>query len=176
MGENIVKSISRVTLILIASMVTVASHTQALRQDLLIPRQPQLQVDNSNAQRTWKQFYESFRTAVRRRDKLSLRTMMVSDFLLNSEPRENEKSSIDTAFHLLDEKQGLGWRRLDRSLAQGVGLAKGYRTYGSDEFLDRPHMVSPTNSLSESYNGWSAVFAYGRDERWYWVGFLRFIQ
>jgi hypothetical protein len=126
------------------------------------------------AQRKWKGFYRKFLSAVRRRDKVTLRKMMVSDFLLNSSYQENSRDYRSTAFQLLTENRNRGWRRLDRILAKGVGYAKGYRTYGGEEYLDRPHYVSPSNSLSESYDGWSAVFAYGKDKKWHWVGFLMF--
>ena len=101
---------------------------------------------------------------------------MVSDFLVNSESQQNSRDYRSTLFQLLDRHKSRGWRRLDRALARGVGYAKGYRTYGSDEFLDRPHYVSPAYAISEKYDGWSAVFAYGKDKKWYWVGFLVFIE
>ena len=128
------------------------------------------------AKRKWKSFYREFLAAVRKRDKVALKKMMISDFLINSHYREEGENYREKAFQVLGEKRNRGWLHLDKALAKGVGNAKGYRTYGGDEYLDRPHYVSPPNSLSESYGGWSAVFAYGKDKKWHWVGFLMFTE
>jgi hypothetical protein len=122
----------------------------------------------------WKSFYLRFLAAVHKRNKVALKRMMVADFLLNSEYQEVSHNYREKAFQLLEEHRSRGWRRLERALARGIGHARDYRTYGSDEYLDRPHYVSPPNSLAESYDGWSAVFAYGKDQNWHWVGFLMF--
>jgi hypothetical protein len=108
------------------------------------------------AQQDWVSFWAAFRNAVRRRDRITLRTMMPSRFLWGT----NDYESQDQVFQDLDKKNGKLWRQLQ------IAVARGAR-----------HCKPPYCNLTQrpAYHTWlplEALFELSTDGRWQWTGVL----
>ncbi|HKC65181.1 MAG TPA: hypothetical protein VKB86_16180, partial [Pyrinomonadaceae bacterium] len=74
------------------------------------------------ADRAWFPFFKRLRTAVKRRDRASLKEMMIPEFFytLGHHIRSQVYDSREDAFKYWDEPYNPGWKELDRTLAKGA--------------------------------------------------------
>ncbi|MGH9882262.1 MAG: hypothetical protein ACRD6N_12570, partial [Pyrinomonadaceae bacterium] len=118
------------------------------------------------ADQAWKGFYPNFLRAVKRRDRTTLRTMMVPQFWYSF----GGNTDRDEAFEYYDKPYVRGWTALERILAKGVTkTAMGESLIDGSPVLSR---VAPPAAKRRSYTDWRAYFEYGKDGRWLWTGFI----
>jgi hypothetical protein len=109
---------------------------------------------SSNQATDWNTFWTNFRAAVRRRDRRTLKTMMIRDFewSFGLYPPGDHR---DTLFRSLDRYHN--WTTLDRVLTQGTV----------------PHFENGKEfrvaRLDPAYGAWRAGFERGSDGRWRWT-------
>lgn len=124
-----------------------------------IPVAPRGQAGTSAQNGNWDEFWNAFRTAVQKRDRVALKAMMPSTLEYCSDNVPPSK-----AIQYLDGSKGQGWQLLNRAIAGGTAP---YRRPG----LRVQARVAPSNGGSDSYGGWWAVFEL-RNGRWLWTSFV----
>jgi len=137
---------------------------------LLVPQQIPAQTfgtdDKAAAEQAWKSFYPKFLNAVKRRDRATLRTMMVPQFWYSF----GGNTDRDEAFEYYDNPHVRGWTALERILAKGTT-----KTASGDSLIDGSPVLSrvaPPAAAKRRYTNWRAYFEYGKDGRWLWTGFI----
>ncbi|MFL6337160.1 MAG: hypothetical protein ACJ754_27995 [Pyrinomonadaceae bacterium] len=137
------------------------------------PRARAAATRTAEADRAWPSFYATFRGAVRRRDRGTLRRMMAADFDYAYGGDDNgDGDSRDEAFRYWDEGRGRGWKVLERLLLGGAVPGKGL--LGSHN--GTPNRVAPP-AINKRVNvvrgriAWYAIFEFREDRRWYCVIF-----
>ena len=151
------------------------SKTLIMMVALLLAQHASAAPKNSAADRTWKPFIDSFRSAVKRRDREALRRMMSRDFyFLSSGGDDNgDRDTRDETFEYWDGARVGAWESLEKVLAQGTVPNKTLREPGNR----RPGRVAPpaADSRSARERGeveWYAVFEFRRG-RWYATAFAQ---
>jgi hypothetical protein len=126
---------------------------------MTIENQPSL-----NGDKDWNTFWQAFRTAVRSRDRKTLKAMMSTEFeyIFMDKPPGDPRNN---AFQYFDKYKK--WISLDKVLAQGVVYSQGYSKQSK-----RNTYVSPPAANAEEYYGYRALFELGADGRWRWVAFV----
>ena len=117
------------------------------------------------ADRAWKPFFTAFRTAVKKRDRTVLRTMMSSDFF--SSPGNDP--GIDAAFKYWDDAGGQGWRTFNRVLNQGTVPMAAWWDHGAKrKYISRvaPPAANIRRNIDHAVIDYYAFFEF-RDGRWY---------
>ena len=74
------------------------------------------------ADRAWPEFFKALRAAVSKRDRATLKGMMVRDFYFSGGGGHDNHNgdSRDEAFKFLDDPQVHGWQAFDKALAKGA--------------------------------------------------------
>ena len=123
------------------------------------------------AERAWPPFFTSLRTAVRKRDRITLRALMIPEFryTLGHHATDNR----DAAFEYWDQPYVRGWRALERALAQGT--VKAALWWGSDS--NTPSRIAPPaanvrRNILHDRVPWYAEFQFREDGKWHWVTFI----
>lgn len=117
------------------------------------------------ANRAWKPFFNAFRAAVRKRDRVALRKMMSDDFF--SSPGNDP--GIDAAFKDWDDPHVRGWETLNRVLRQGtVPVAAWWGEDADGKHIIRvaPPAANVRRNIDRALIDWYAFFEF-RDGRWY---------
>ena len=124
------------------------------------------------AQRAWKPFFTTFRRAVEKRDRETLRKMLPPDFHFSS--GHHKRLSSDAVFEYWDKQNGRGWVAFKRILALGtVPMA---RWWHEGKEPKRPSRVAPPaanrrSNIDSDDLAWYAIFEFRADGRWYCVIF-----
>lgn len=143
---------------------------------LLVPQATFAQ-RNTSAERGWKPFFLAFRAAVRKRDRVALREMMVNDFYFSGGGGDDNGDGDfrDDAFNFFSAARPDGWRAFDTTLAQGsVVTGKTWKQRAKEETVVR--VSPPAANAKRNVSGprpkvaWLAFFEY-RDGRWYCTSF-----
>src|SRR6266576_2160777 len=73
------------------------------------------------ADRAWPEFFKDFRAAVSKRDRATLKMMMVRDFFFSGGGGDDNQDGDmrDDALKYWDDPHVRGWRAFDRTLAKG---------------------------------------------------------
>jgi len=109
----------------------------------------------------WETFWETFSSAVQKRDRRTLKGMMSTSFQFAS-----EEMGPDQAFTFLDAQRGKAWIALNGVVAKG---AVPYKSPSSS----RPSRIAPPIAAKKpNYDSWRAIFELGKDGRWRWVAFV----
>jgi hypothetical protein len=117
------------------------------------------------AERAWKPFFTTFRTAVKKRDRAALRTMMSSDFF--SSPGNDP--GVDAAFKYWDDAIGQGWRAFNRVLTHGTVPMAGWWDHGAKrKYISRvaPPAANIRRNIDRELIDYYAFFEF-RNGRWY---------
>jgi hypothetical protein len=143
---------------------------------LLVPQVAYAQRDAS-AERAWKPFFVAFRAAVRKRDRVALREMMVTDFYFSGGGGDDNGDGDlrDDAFSYFSEYTN-GWKAFDEALAQGsVVIGATWKQTGVNrEYVTR--VSPPAANVKRNISGphpkvdWLAFFEF-RNGRWYCTSF-----
>lgn len=153
-GERSKKMINRLELLLVMlSVCTAGALPQVSR-----PR-AELVGATSAADDTWISFWEAFRTAVRKRDRVALRSMMTEDFQFYA-----DGASPDQAIKFFDTwDHGRDWIVLDKL------VSKGTEPYRSPDPHDKgPSRIAPAGH-SRNKAGRVVIFNFGNKGRWRWT-------
>ena len=121
--------------------------------------------DKIAAQRAWKPFFTSFRTAVKKRDRTALRKMMSVDFFSSG----GNSEGADAAFQFWDDPQVRGWETFDEVLSRGtVPMAAWWDAGGKRRYIGRvaPPAANIRRNVKRGVIHWYAIFEF-RDSRWY---------
>jgi hypothetical protein len=127
------------------------------------------------ADRTWPSYFKRLRMAVKRRDRATLKTLMVPDFHYSyGHHASNQTEDFrEQAFKYWDEPVNDGWRALERTLANGaVPMAEWWR---EGRRQAPPSRVSPPaanirRNLDRYLVSHIAVFEF-ENGRWYFTDF-----
>lgn len=113
----------------------------------------------ASADDTWISFWEAFRTAVRKRDRVALRRMMTEDFQFYA-----DGASPDQAIKFFDTwDHGRDWTVLDKL------VLKGTEPYRSPNPQDKgPSRIAPVGH-SRNKAGRVVIFNFGNKGRWRWT-------
>ncbi|HZE71293.1 MAG TPA: hypothetical protein VE135_17425 [Pyrinomonadaceae bacterium] len=130
---------------------------------------------NVSAERAWKPFFSAFRTAVKKRDRASLKQMMVPDFYFSAGGGDDsgDGDSRDEAFQFFSEPYTHGWKAFDKALAQGsVPIASWWDHGAKREYASRisPPAANIRTNIDRARVAWLAIFEF-RDGRWYCTSF-----
>jgi hypothetical protein len=122
-----------------------------------VVRLPQRSVAPSTPANDWDSFWTTFRSAVKRRDRAALKTMMIRDFewSFGLYPPGDHR---DTLFRSLDRYHN--WTTLDQVLAKGV----------STRFENGKELRIAR--ASGNFGAWRAGFERDSDGRWRWIFFV----
>ena len=96
------------------------------------------------ADRTWPSYFNRLRAAVKRRDRATLKAMMLPAFHYSNghHARNQNEDFREQAFRYWDEQVNDGWRALNRTLAKGaVPMAAWWRSGNKQK--SPPSRVSP---------------------------------
>jgi len=121
--------------------------------------------ENLAAQRAWKPFFASFRTAIKKRDRVALRAMLSTDFFSSG----GNSEGAEAAFQFWDDPQVRGWDAFHRVLAQGtVPKAAWWDSGGKSKYIGRvaPPAANIRRNIKREAVHWYAIFEF-RDGRWY---------
>jgi hypothetical protein len=127
-----------------------------------------------DAEKAWPEFFASFRAAVRKRNRATLKKMMIPEFLYTLGHHTSDRR--DEAFSYWDEPNVRGWKALDRVLAQGAVKASARWDPPGEE--KRPRRIAPPaanvqRNLMHGKIDWYAEFVFRKDGKWYWVTFIQ---
>lgn len=143
---------------------------------LLVPQVAFAQREAS-AERAWKPFFVAFRAAVRKRDRLALKEMMVTDFYFSGGDGDDNGDGDfrDDAFKFFSDARLNGWRAFDRALEQGsVVIGPAWNQGANHEYVTRvsPPAANVKRNISDPRPkvAWLAFFEF-RDGRWYCTSF-----
>jgi hypothetical protein len=117
------------------------------------------------AERAWKPFFTTFRSAVKKRDRVALRKMMSADFFSSG----GNDSGPEAAFKFWDDSHVRGWKAFNKVLNQGtVPMAAWWDSGRKRKYISR--VCPPAANLRKNIEGvaidWYAIFEF-RDGRWY---------
>jgi len=115
--------------------------------------------------RAWKPFFAAFRTAVKKRDRVALRTMMSSDFF--SSP--GNSSGIDAAFQYWDDPHIRGWQAFNWVLNLGTVPMAAWWDHGAKrKYITRiaPPAANVRRNIDRARIDWYAFFEF-REGHWY---------
>ncbi len=120
------------------------------------------------AERAWPSFFAAFRSAVKRRDRASLRKMLAPDLLFSL--GHHRSDHLDDAFKFWDANNRRGWKAFNRILAQGA--VPQARWWHNGENPQRPSRVVPAAAnrrinIDRERVSWYAIFVFREDGRWY---------
>ena len=127
----------------------------------------------SRANRAWKPFFASFRSAVKNRNKAALTKMMSRDFYyLSSGGDENDNNDTrDEAFQYWETANVGSWQTLEDILDKGTAPNTVLREPGNlHPSKIAPPLANNRRAIESRSFDWYAVFEY-RAGRWYWVAF-----
>jgi hypothetical protein len=139
---------------------------------LLVPQATFAQ-RNASAERAWTPFFVAFRAAVRKRDRVALREMMVADFYFSGGGGDDngDDDFRDDAFTFFSDARLDAWRAFDRAFAQGsVVIGPTWNRGANREYVTR--VSPPAADVKRNISGprpkvaWLAFFEF-RDGRWY---------
>ena len=124
------------------------------------------------ADKAWPAFFASFRAAVRKRDRKSLRSMLAPDLLFSLGHHRGDH--LEEAFEFWDAGNARGWKAFDRILKQGTAPEAAWWNNGAE--ANRPSRVAPAaanqrSNIDRGRIGWYAIFEFREDGRWYCVIF-----
>jgi hypothetical protein len=147
-----------------------ASRITVLLLILLAPHIVTAQKDDA-AERAWEPFFNSFRAAVKSRDRKALKKMMTRDFYFSAGGGDDDHDgdTRDEAFEFWDDKHVRGWEALDRILAQGtVPMASWWDGGRKRKFASRvaPPAANVRRNMKRAGVEWYAVFEF-RGGQWY---------
>ena len=98
----------------------------------------------SAAQQSWMPFFKTFRQAVARRDRATLRKMLPPDFHWSS--GHHRRVSEEAVFGYWDQRNGSGWKAFNRILSQGTVVMA--RWWNNGQPPERPSRVAPETGPS----------------------------
>ena len=126
------------------------------------------------ARRAWRPFFKVFRVAVAKRDRKTLRKMLLPDFHYSS--GHHRQPSIDAAFAYWDQQNGRGWIAFKRTLAAGsVPMARWWNNGKRPQWPSRvaPPAANRRINIGRDRVDWYAIFEFRPDGHWYCVIFKR---
>jgi hypothetical protein len=144
---------------------------------LLLVLTPQARVSRETvaAKRAWPSFIAEFHRAVKKRDRVSLKKMMLPDFDFSEAggDGDGDGDTRDEAFQFWDETETGAWDAFDKILSRGAVPMSSWWDGGRKR--ETPGRVSPpaTNkrrNITSGHIEWYAVFEF-RGGRWYCVIF-----
>ena len=125
------------------------------------------------AAKAWPSFFQSFRAAVSKRDRVALKEMMVRDFFFSGGGGDDNHNddSRDEAFKFLDDPNVKGWQAFDKALAKGAAPSTPNAAANGKKYLTRvaPPAARNTTNLATA-PPWIAYFEF-RDGKWYCTSF-----
>jgi hypothetical protein len=135
---------------------------------VLLPQQVSAQT-KAAADRAWPSFFVAFRSAVRKKDRVALRKMMVSDFYFSGGGGDdnNDGDWRDDAFEFWDDPLNRGWEALDKTLRWGsVAAARWWADGGKPKYPGRvsPPAANVKRNVDRASFDWLAFFEF-RDGR-----------
>ena len=117
----------------------------------------------------WPRFIRRFRAALRQRDKVALRSMMIPDFLFTGKLHEDAPPDIRVhSLSLLDESHGRSWHHLDRILRHGTRYSRDRAPTEGFDFI----RFAPPWATEPGYVDEAASFEFGPEGEWYWTGYF----
>jgi hypothetical protein len=123
-----------------------------------------------SAEEAWPSFLRALKSAVQRRDRADVMSLMSRDFVYSccDNYDENRNGDLrDEALHFWDERTVRGWTALSAVLAKGAVAAKS-RNY--DGRVSVPRKVAPPAARRPNYKNWTAEFEF-RNGDWRLVRF-----
>lgn len=132
---------------------------------------PRTRTLDIKADRAWPRFFTSLRAAVRKRDRVALKEMMIPEFFytLGHHATDNR----DAAFDYWDQPNVRGWQALDRVLTQGTAKAAAWWSSGRNtQSRIAPPAANLRPNILRGRIPWYAEFEFRVDGKWYWVTFI----
>jgi len=128
-----------------------------------------------SAGRAWKPFFASFRAALKKRDRESLKKMLTRDFYFSAGGGDDngDGDSRDEAFQFCDQPYTQGWRAFDKALVQGsVPIAAWWDQGAKRKYVSRisPPAANIRRNIDGARIAWLAIFEF-RDGHWYCTSF-----
>ncbi len=131
-----------------------------------------LSLMDAAAECAWKPFFSKFRIAVRKRDRETLKKMMVPGFLYSLGGGADccDGDNRDEAFQFWDNPNVRGWEAFDRILSEGAVPQAAWWSNG--EKKARPSRVAPAaanirRNIKRDRIQWYAIFEFHEDGQWY---------
>jgi hypothetical protein len=147
--------------VVIILLVTVLAPGVSNAQRVSVPRKI------AAAERAWKVFFPRFRTAVRRRDRVALRQMMIPEFLYSF----GGNLDRDEALEAWDRSDSRAWQAFARVLAKGaISSRRAMQRIPENPVLSR---IAPPAARKRGYTAWRATFEYGEDGQWRCIAFVQ---
>jgi hypothetical protein len=112
-------------------------------------------------QQDWDSFWQAFRAAVQKRDRVALRAMMSPNF-----EYEFEQVSPNKALQQLGYRNSQGWSALDNVLSKGAVEYTPPKQWG----MKGPVRIAPPAAAGANYTNYRAIFE-KTNGRWRWIGF-----
>src|ERR1700686_961703 len=145
---------------------TVYTQTHRLRDSLF---------ENSVvADRKWSPFFKQLRAAVRRRDRVRLKQMMIPKFhyTLGHHARNQKEDFREEAFKYWDDPLNDGWRALNRTLAKGAVPMAAWWRKGNKQESPPTRVAPPAANIRRIIDRYLvshiALFEF-RNGRWYFT-------
>lgn len=161
---------SQIPILILALIIPQVSYAQTHK-----PRDLEFQ-KSAAADRAWFPFFRKLRAAVQRRDRPTLKQMMIPEFhyTLGHHPRSQQSDRREDAFKYWDDPQINGWKALEKTLANGaVPMAAWWRSGRKDKIP--PGRVAPPaanirRNIDRELIPWIAQFEF-HDGDWYFTSF-----
>ena len=126
--------------------------------------------NNVAAERAWKPFFAAFRVAVKKRDRVALKKMMVEDFFTSGGIGDDNQDgdSRDETFEFWDESHTRGWEAFGKVLSQGTAAMAAWWDHGEKrKYVSRvaPPAANIRRNIKRALIDWYAIFEF-REGRW----------
>ena len=124
------------------------------------------------AEKAWPVFFAAFRSAVKSKDRKSLKAMLAPDLLFTL--GHHRQDHLEEAFRFWDADNGRGWKAFNRILNQGAFPTAAWWNNGAKPV--RPSRVAPAAAnrrinIDRDRIAWYAIFEFREDGHWYCVIF-----
>jgi len=162
------RSRSLILLMTILFPSTVSAQTRQLRDSLF--------QKSAVADRIWSPFFNRLRAAVRRRDRVRLKEMMIPEFhySLGHHVRKQKEDFREEAFKYWDDPLNDGWRALNRTLAKGAVPMAAWWRKGNKQKSPPTRVAPPAGNIRRNIDRdrvpYIALFEF-RNGRWYFTSF-----
>jgi len=148
-----------IAILFLTTVLVFSSHPPGISQTRFFTKE---------ADKAWPEFLTKFRSAVRARDRITLRSMLAPDLLFSL--GHHKSDHLDDAFKFRDADNGRGWNSFNRILNQGTAPMAPWWNNGRKP--SRPSRVSPAAAnlrvnIDRQRIDWYAIFEYREDGRWY---------
>jgi len=121
----------------------------------------------ADAERAWKVFFPRFCAAVKRRDRATLRQMMLPEFLYSF----GGNLDRDEALESWDKSDARVWEAFASVLAKGA--VSSWRAMQRVPDNPVPSRIAPPAARKSGYMAWRATFEYGEDGQWRCIAFVQ---